>query len=600
MKRLKLLLLSCLISTVSFSQINQIKIVSFQVKNTLPAKIDEWNTVPAGLILTAQKPPTVQLKEPKLIIQIKSNGAVICGNNVATAQPISSFEVKTFTTNELAGMLGNCKELKEGSYQICVQFYNLDRIAISNEVCREFKVEGAKAAEDYAPPTLITPDNGKVFTEAELKKPLNFRWTPLVPKPQQPVTYRLRVWQLMQGQNGTAAMRSNQPVIEKDVQNVTQAVVTNLYTGPCKPPYLCDFIWTVQALNKEGKPIGNNNGTSEPWNFSVMGTYGITIQNLVVECPKGNNNYSFTVNVGNPNNSVAVFDKLEVVVVNGVTITPVNIAPTVPAIGSTIPNNGNINVLGSFNYGTPITAVCLKGYIKEQANPLLNTASSYTCDTLYCECDPCKTLGVSLKDDKLTTTAGTSGQILLSGSLTGLNPSVVKKITMELVYYNIEQTGDSNCVKCAENKEWGNFIKPASSYFTGYNPGILNGVNFGREWTWITTVKKDCDNHGNGGGVDNGNPNGDVAKCATCGTGASPADSVNPNIKSANPAGAVIIVNPPPVAKANTFNLPIAVPPGSSLKCCGDKIKVCIRYTIWDFCCHACDVIKCYEIERKP
>jgi hypothetical protein len=590
MKKSKLLLLSCLISTVALSQISQIKIVSFQVKNTLPAKIDDWNTIPAALILTAQKSPTVQLKEPKLIIQIKSNGAVICGNNPATAQPISPFDVKTYTANELMGMLTNCKELKEGSYQICVQFFNLDRIAVSNEVCKEFKVEGVKAAEEYASPTLINPADGKVYTDADMRKPLQFRWTPLVPKPQQPVTYRLRVWQLMQGQNGTAAMRNNQPIVEKDVQNVTQAVVTNLYTGPCKPPYLCDFIWNVQALNKEGKPIGNNNGTSEPWNFSVMGTYGITIQNLVVECPKGNNNYSFTVNVGNPNNSVAVFDKLEVVVVNGVTITPVNIAPTVPAIGSTIPNNGNINVSGSFNYGTPITTVCLKAYIKEQANPLLNTASSYTCDTLYCECDPCKTLGVSLKDDKLTTTASTSGQILLSGSLTGLNPSGVKKITMELVYYNIEQTGDSNCVKCAENKEWGNFIKPTSSYLTGYNPGILNGVNFGREWTWITTIQKDCDSHGGGAG----NPHSDVAKCATCGTGAA-AMPVNPNIKLANPIGPIIIVNP----KANNFSLPIAVPPGSSLKCCGDKIKVCVRYTIWDFCCHACDVIKCYEIERK-
>jgi hypothetical protein len=600
MKKLKLLLLlPCLISTVAFGQINQVKIVSFQVKNTLPAKIDDWNTVPAALILTAQKPPTVQLKEPKLIIQIKSNGTVICGNNPATAQPISPFDVKTFTTNELTGMLGNCKELKEGTYQICAQFYNLDRIAISNEVCKEFKVEGAKAAEDYASPTLITPDNGKVFTEVELKRPLNFRWTPLVPKPQQPITYRLRVWQLMQGQNGTGAMRSNQPIVEKDVANITQTTITNLYTGPCKPPYLCDFIWNVQALNKEGKPMGNNNGTSEPYSFSVMGTYGITIQGLKVECAKGNS-YSFTVNVGNPNNSIAIFDKLEVVVVNGVVITPVNIAPTVPAIGTTIPALGNINVTATFTYGTPVTTVCLKAYIKEQANPLLNTASSYTCDTLHCECDPCKTLGVTLKDDKLTTTASTSGQIMLSGVLSGLDPNVVKKVTMELVYYNIEQTGDSNCIKCAENKEWGNFIKPASSYLTGYNPGLLNGVNFGREWTWITTVKKDCDGHGNGGGVDTGNPTGNVAKCATCGTGAAPAIPVNPNSKLANPTGPIIIVNPPPIAKANTFNLPIAVPPGSSLKCCGDKIKVCIRYTIWDFCCHACDVIRCYEIERKP
>ena len=47
------------------------------------------------------------------------------------------------------------------------------------------------------------------------------------------------------------------------------------------------------------------------------------------------------------------------------------------------------------------------------------------------------------------------------------------------------------------------------------------------------------------------------------------------------------------------FILPIAVPEMSTLSCCGDVIKICIRYTYYDFCCHACEVIKCYEIKRE-
>ncbi|MBL0146150.1 MAG: hypothetical protein IPP48_10585 [Chitinophagaceae bacterium] len=291
MKKLKLLLLlMCLISTAAIGQINQIRIVSFQVKNTLPAKVDEWSTVPGAIILTAQKAPTVQLKEPKLVVQIRGNGAIICGNTPATAQPMGSFDVKTFTTNDIAAMLGNCKELKEGSYQLCVQFYNLDRVAISQETCKEFKVESPKLQE-YAPPTLITPEDGKTFTEAELSRPLNFRWTPLVPKPQQPITYRLKVWQLMQGQNSAAAMRSNQPIVTKDVDNITQAVVTGIYTGPCRPPYLCDFVWQVQALNREGKPVGNNEGKSEVFKFGVKETGAAKPPTLV--SPANNQNFSF-------------------------------------------------------------------------------------------------------------------------------------------------------------------------------------------------------------------------------------------------------------------------------------------------------------------
>lgn len=38
---------------------------------------------------------------------------------------------------------------------------------------------------------------------------------------------RLKVWQLMQGQNGTQAMRSNKPIVTKDVDNITQAMRSN-------------------------------------------------------------------------------------------------------------------------------------------------------------------------------------------------------------------------------------------------------------------------------------------------------------------------------------------------------------------------------------
>ncbi len=269
MKKIKLLLLLLmLMGATAYSQLQQIKIVSFTVKNQLPAVIDNWSNMPGSLLLVAQLPPNVQVKGIRLIVQIKSNGALVCSNNSAGGMQVDVFTTRTFSANELTGTLQGCHDLKEGSYSICVQFYNVDRVAISNEVCKEFSVETPKEIE-YTPPTLINPENGKVFTEAELSRPVTFRWTPLVPKPREPVTYRLKVWQLMQGQNGTQAMRSNQPIVTKDVDNITQAVVNGLYTGPCKPPYMCDFIWAVQSLNKEGKPIGKNEGNSDPYTFKV-------------------------------------------------------------------------------------------------------------------------------------------------------------------------------------------------------------------------------------------------------------------------------------------------------------------------------------------
>ena len=601
MKKLLLLLLPALFCLSVSAQPQQVKIVNFTVKNLLPSVIDNWNSTPGSLLLVAQIPPGVRIPGIRLVVQIKSGGAVICGNSSAGGMQVDNFQTRTFNAAELTGALMGCKELKEGNYSICVQFFNGERKEVSQEVCKEFRVETPKET-DFAPPTLIVPANENKFPKKDILKPITFRWTPLVPKPRDPVTYRLRVWQLMQGQNGMQAMQANQPIVTKDVDNITQAIVTNILTGPCRPPYLCDFIWSVQALNKEGKPMGRNNGTSEPFVFKIADdNINTKIDSVDVSCCiNGKQNIYIKISnlhLSNPAQVTAIKYR-----VNG-TGPVTNLSPTTPVLPFTIPANSSQVFTGSISC---IDSMKTIKFIVDAIWPSdpdnINNETAW--DTLKCACDPCRTIGVTLTKDTLTSTASTSGQILLSGLLSGLNPNNVKKVTIELIYFNIIQTGDSNCVKCAENKEWGNFIKPASSALTGFGTPVLNGLNFGREWTWLSTVQKDCDAHGNGGDGHGGNGTGlpGVNKdCATCGnnSGAAPPPPPDPRNPSAKITATGPIIIAPPIPKANTFSLPIAVPPGSSLKCCGDKIKVCIRYTIWDFCCHACDVIKCYEIERK-
>lgn len=609
MKKLLLLLLPVFLCLSLCGQPQQIKIANFTVKNLLPANIDSWNTVPGSLLLVAQIPPGVRIPGIRLVVQIKSGGATICGNNSTGGMQVDNFTTRTFSAAELIGAFAGCQDLKDGNYTICVQFFNGERKEASPEMCKEFRVETAKET-DFTPPTLINPANENKILKKDIQKPVTFRWTPLVPKPKDPVTYRLRVWQLMQGQNATQAMQANQPLVTKDVDNITQAVVagSSLYTGPCRPPYLCDFIWNVQALNREGKPMGRNNGTSEPFVFKIADdNINTKIDSLDVGCCINNKQNVYikisNLHLSNPAQITAIKYR-----VNG-TGPITNLSPITPGLPFTIPANSSQVFTGSINC---IDSMKTIKFIVDAIWPSdpdnINNETAW--DTLKCPCDPCRTIGVTLKNDTLTSTASTSGQILLSGILNGLNPNTVKKVTIELVYFNIEQTGDSNCVKCAENREWGNFIKPASSAFTGFGAGLLNGINFGREWTWLTNVQKDCNEHGGGHGGDTGggtgNPTNPNEKCTTCGTANAPNLPNAPNVNTPNAPGAAKIANPGgpiitplPVPKANSFSLPIAVPPGGSLKCCGDRIKVCIRYTFWDFCCHACDVIKCYTIERK-
>lgn len=121
-----------------------------------------------------------------------------------------------------------------------------------------------------AAPKALSPANGATVGGTDPKALVAFRWTPVIPRPQEPVTYRLRVWQLMQGQNGTQAMQTNQPVVATDVVDVADTSIGS----PACAQKTCSFIWNVQALNREGKPVGTNNGTGETFGFKTAGATG--------------------------------------------------------------------------------------------------------------------------------------------------------------------------------------------------------------------------------------------------------------------------------------------------------------------------------------
>jgi hypothetical protein len=268
MKQYWIAILMWLVALTSTAQFNQISIINFQVKRKLPASIMDWQKIPGAVLLIAQKSPQVQqLREPKLVLQLKLNGSVVAGNNFNAAQPMPSFGVRNFSTNELLSLLNSDKVLKEGTYQLCAQFFNIDKIAISDEVCRDITIEDIKLS-DFIAPTCMAPENGKQLSEKEAKKPIVFRWTPIIPKPAEPVTYRLRVWQLMQGQNAVAALKSNTPIYEKEVSNLNQFPVANLLSSLSCDGGECRFVWTVQAITKDEKYYGKNNGQSDYFTFS--------------------------------------------------------------------------------------------------------------------------------------------------------------------------------------------------------------------------------------------------------------------------------------------------------------------------------------------
>jgi Tfp pilus assembly major pilin PilA len=118
----------------------------------------------------------------------------------------------------------------------------------------------------------ITP---KSKTEFSLDRAVavTFVWAP-ASGTAKPVTYRMKVWQLMQGQNGSTAMRSNQPIVTKDVDNVTSTTVSGIWTGPCKPPYLCAYVWDVETITNGSPAAGASTNIGSQSSSESAGTTG--------------------------------------------------------------------------------------------------------------------------------------------------------------------------------------------------------------------------------------------------------------------------------------------------------------------------------------
>jgi hypothetical protein len=258
------------------AQTNPITSITISLPANPDANTANWGTGTSQLTITAAS-QLVNGKvnglvvESKILVIIKKNGAKICGSYTSGNAPASGFNTatKVWSGSNAASLIGEGCSLKPGEYELSVQFFGYRGAAVmplSEERTKPFTIRGNEQ-QTYREPQGIAPGNGTTFNEGDIKKPITFRWTPVVPKPQESTTYRLRVWQLMEGQNTQQARTVNQPIFTKDVDNLTQAIAINLITGPCKPPYLCSFIWNVQALNREGKPIGENNGTSELFSF---------------------------------------------------------------------------------------------------------------------------------------------------------------------------------------------------------------------------------------------------------------------------------------------------------------------------------------------
>lgn len=188
--------------------------------------------------------------------------------------------------------------IPDDSYKFCVTLtdpQNGNPMGTSGTVCKMFNILDIQA------PVLINPRDEESIPESGIKG-IVFRWSPVAPAPKMIVTYRLQIWEVLEGQNGMTALRSNQPIVEKDYRGLLQ---TQWPVEFAMPEVGKKYVWTVTPLDDQERKLVDGNGFAQPFGFSITSkneaqvSSGKTNDSCLCKTWKSNNILITTISNGN-------------------------------------------------------------------------------------------------------------------------------------------------------------------------------------------------------------------------------------------------------------------------------------------------------------
>ncbi|MBK8609441.1 MAG: hypothetical protein IPL84_05725 [Chitinophagaceae bacterium] len=182
------------------------------------------------------------------------------GTTILVANDVMPLEFMTFT-GKYQKSLQRTGKLPADNYTLCTQPVNpVDYRIQGEQQCKNFYLATTQL------PILMKPYNEEVLDGKKAQTAIIFRWSPVVPTQTSPVTYRLQVFEVLAYQNPVQAVRSNQPVLDKEILAATQFIwQPQLSFAPreSESEKLPTFVWTIQSLDKTGLPITQTDGSGE-------------------------------------------------------------------------------------------------------------------------------------------------------------------------------------------------------------------------------------------------------------------------------------------------------------------------------------------------
>jgi len=146
--------------------------------------------------------------------------------------------------------------IPEGRHQMCARVLDAQNVELA-QTCADFTIALPE------PPQLIFPGNKGVVAGL---LPV-FQWTPIFLPPEIGAMYRLRVFELLEEQTPETATLANPVWFEAEA--TAPLVIYPLDALPLDP--MKEYVWQVEALDGEGRPVTRGGRSSEIWTFSVGG-----------------------------------------------------------------------------------------------------------------------------------------------------------------------------------------------------------------------------------------------------------------------------------------------------------------------------------------
>jgi hypothetical protein len=253
-----------------------------------PAQLSEWSNrrEVLTLIVTGQ-PGAPGGGQYKIKTEIKTLDGTVIGNadlartpvftlnstgapTILVANDVMPLEFMVFT-GKYKTSLERTGKLPANNYIICVQPVRpVDFGPVGEVQCKNFYLASIQL------PILMKPYNEEILDAKKAQTAIIFRWSPVVPTQQSPVTYRIQVFEVLPTQNPVQALRSNQPLLDKEILAATQFIwqpQLSFLPYDEETKKLPSFIWTIQTLDNTHNPVtrtdGNGEGRSEPLIFFV-------------------------------------------------------------------------------------------------------------------------------------------------------------------------------------------------------------------------------------------------------------------------------------------------------------------------------------------